>query len=313
MKNLILIITLLFTLTACSQEQKNGLQIALCEKEKGCAIILAKWSKQELSQILKRPDLISSAKENSIIVMEKCVFKNEYKLTMQQLHEAYGGKGNPEKKVNFDIEKYLLKNNCICTNPTKKFTVTISTPELSGSSYFFLSWDKNESYFPNEAFQQLYADQEGAQEMTMDSFLRNGEYFGYASHPSYGKIISKTPTGVGNFGPNAKGGLSEKWFKNNFKPTGNKRPHLNTRDVQKEYKGIDSEGKSITFWLGPSYDVCLAPGKFEALGIFFVGYIAVDGITYSLMEVSGPTYKVQVTGIENGSYNFNPAGYKSMN
>ena len=79
--------------------------------------------------------------------------------------------------------------------------------------------------------------------------------------------------------------------------------------MENEYKGSDLEGNSLIFWLGPANDFCLPYGKFEALGVYFVGYIAFDGLTYALTEVSGPNYKIQVTAIENENYNFDATGY----
>ncbi|SFH12512.1 hypothetical protein [Pedobacter insulae] len=310
MKNLILIFILLFTLTACSQEKKKSeLQIALCEKNKGCEIVITKLSENEIAQILKRPDLVTSA--NAILVIEKCDFRNESKLTMQQLHANYGGKGEPKRITDFDLENYLKKNQCLqCPNPTKKISVKISSPEFSGSSYFFISWDKKEAYMPNDAYQKLYGDElEG---MTVDAFLRNHQYASYISHPEAGKIKNNMPIGMSvmNFGNDKE---NEAKFKRNFKATGKKRAHLNTADFQYEYLGKDDEGNQLVFWLGPSYDFCLPPGKFDALGFFNLGYLAVDGITHTVMEISGPAIKFQITAIGNGSYNFNPAGYKSMN
>ncbi|WP_313029292.1 hypothetical protein [Soonwooa sp.] len=312
MKNLLLIISLLMSLTACSQKQKGNLTIAICEKGNGCTEVLKKYDKNEIAQILKRPDLFSDRKENSILVIEKCDFKEENKLTIPQLHTQYGGKGEAKKIADFDLEKYLKQNQCLpCPNPTKKISVSVSSPEFSGNSYFFISWDKKEAYMPNDAFQQLYAGQEGFSEMTVDAFFKDYQYISYLNHPESGKWKSNMPIGtsVMSFGNDKE---NEARFKRDFKATGNKRPHLNTPDFQYEYRGKDDEGKPLVFWLGPSYDVCLPPGKFDALGFFNLGYIAVDGIAYSVMEISGPDIKFRITAIENGSYSFNTAGYKSI-
>jgi hypothetical protein len=313
MKNLILILGLLVSITACSQTPKSNFTIALCEKDKGCNEMLTKLSKNEVAQILKRPDLFPTTEEKSILVIEKCDFKNKNNITIAQLHTAYGGKGEPGKISGFDLEKYLKEKVCLkCPNPTKKLSVTISTPEFSGSGYFFISWDKQEAYMPNAAYQQLYKNMEGASDMTIDAFFKNYQYVSYVSHPESGKWKTNMPIGtsVMSFGNDKE---NEARFKKEFKATGKKRPHLNTLDFQYEYQGKDDEGKVLVFWLGPSYDVCLPPGKFDALGFFNLGYIAVDGITYSVMEISGPGIKMKTTAIENGSYNFSPVGYKSVN
>lgn len=313
MKNLILIFTLFVSFTSCSQVQKEKLTIALCENGEGCKEVITQHSKSEMAQVLKRPELVSAFTENTILIIEKCDFKSEDKLTLQQIHSQYGGSGTPEKITDLDLEKYLAENTCLsnCANPTKKISFTILSSDFSGSGYFFISWDKQEAYMPNAAYQQLYAGEEGVAEMSIDAFFKDYQYITYINHPESGKIKSNMPIGtnVMNFGNDEE---NEARFKRDFKATGNKRPHLNTADSEFEYKGKDDEGAELVFWLGPAYDVCLPQGKFDALGFFNLGYIAIDNTTYSVTEISGPGLVIRTTAIENGSYNFNTDGYKSI-
>lgn len=310
MKNFVLILCLLLSFTACSQAQKNNLTIAICEKGKGCTEVLKKYDKNDIARILQRSDLFASLEEPSILVIEKCDFKDEHKLTIPQLHTQYGGKGEAKKIADFDLEKYLKQNQCLqCPNPTKKISVSISSSEFNGNSYFYYSWNKKEAYMPNDAFQKLYPS--GEIEGTIDAVFKDYQFITYINHPEVGKMKMNRPIGLSVFSF-GKDKDNEAKFKTQFKKSGNKRPHFNTSDFDYEFVGKDDEGKPMTIWLGPAYDFCLPQGKFDALGFFNLGYIAVDGITYSLIEMSGSDYKAQITSIENGNYNFNTTGYKSI-
>jgi len=299
MKNILLMLYLLMSLTACSQTEKGNLIIAICEKDKGCTEVMKTYNKTEVAQTLKRPDLFSNPKENSILVIEKCDFTSENKKTIPQLHAQYGGKGEVKKIADFDMEKYLRQNQCLlCPNPTKKISISISSSEFNGNSYFYYNWNKKEAYMPNDAFQRLYPS--GEIEGIIDAIFKDYQFITYINHPEVGKMKMNKPIGLSvfSFGKDKE---NEALFKRTFKKTKNKRPHLNTPDFEYEYQGKDDEGKPLTFWLGPSYDFCLPIGKFDALGFFNLGYISVDGITYSVMEISNPDFKAQITAIENGN------------
>ena len=163
---------------------------------------------------------------------------------------------------------------------------------------------------PNAAFQQLYKGQEGFSQMVIDAYFRNYKYITYMIDPEGKKVKMNMNIGisVGGF-KNDKLNLA-KW-KKDFKATGKKRKHFNTTSYQYEYVGNTPEGK-LTFWLVQSGNVCLPAGKFDALGFWNLGYIAFDGKTYLVTELSGSGFKVEVTNITDGTYNFNPVGYQSM-
>ena len=310
MKNIFLIFTLLISFTACAQEQKNNVSIALCEKGKGCKEIVS--SKAEIAVFLRRANLVATATEKFIVVIEKCNFKKETKLTLAQLHQSYGGKGEPQKIKNFDFEKYLTDNGCLsnCTNSTKKFDFHINTSgedAISGNGYFYLNLKAGEAFMPNEAFQQFYGSE--AKGMILDQFLRNGAMENFTIAEGQ-KFRTKMPIGT-NMSVIKNDALNEQRFKTDFKKTGNTRKHLNTTAIETEYKGKDDEGKIMNFWITPVADVCLPNGKFDAFGFYNLGYISVDGTTYLVTEISGSGFEIKLTGISDGSYNFNPAGYKS--
>lgn len=312
MKNIFLIFTIFISLTACSQIPKSDLTIALCEKGKGCKQIITKLHINEVAEKLKRPDLAVGFTEKSILVMEKCDFKNENKLTLLQLHTQYGGKGNPQKIADFDFEKYLKENGCLsnCSNSTKKIAFHINTSgedAISGKGYFYLNLKAGEAFMPNEAFQQFYGSE--AKGMILDQFLRNGAMENFTIAEGQ-KFRTKMPIGT-NMAVIKNDALNEQRFKTDFKKTGNTQKYLNTTAIETEYKGKDDEGKTMSFWITPVADVCLPKGKFDAFGFYNLGYISVDGITYLVTKISGSGFEIKITGITDGSYNFSPAGYQS--
>lgn len=311
MKSLILIFSILVNLTACAQEQKSKVTIALCEKGSGCKEIIS--TKSEIAALLRRPDLVTTANEKSILVIEKCDFKKETKLSLAQLHQSYGGKGEPQKIKDFDLTKYLQEKGCLsnCANTTKKLSFHINTSgedAHSGNGYFYLNLKAGEAFMPNEAFQQFYGSE--AKEMILDQFIRNGamESFTIAEGQKY---RAKMPIGT-NISVVNNDALNEQRFKTDFRKTGNTRKHLNTNETETEYAGKDDDGKPISFWITPINNVCLPKGKFDAFGFYNLGYISVDGTTYLVTEISGSGFEIKLTGISEGSYNFNPAGYKSF-
>jgi len=313
MKNSILLLLLLISLTSCAQEQKSGLTIALCEKGKGCKEIIAPSNLKETAQLLNRPDLAEVSAGKAILVIEKCDFKKESKLTLAQIHQSYGGMGEPEKVKNFDLAKYVKENGCMlnCTNATKKIAFHINATgedPVSGNGYFFLNLKAGEAYMPNESVQQFYGSEiEG---MVLDQFLRNGSMDSYTIAEGQ-KFHTRMPIGT-NISVIKNDALNEKRFKTDFKNTGNTRKRLNTTTTETEYIGKDDEGKAMSFWITPATDVCLPKGKFDASGFYNLGYISVDGVTYLVTEISGSGFQIKITGISDGSYSFNPAGYKTF-
>lgn len=310
MKSIILM--LLLSLTAYAQEQKGSLIIALCEKGNGCKEIITQSNQKEIAQLLNRPDLGGTSTQKSVLVIEKCDIKKDGKQTLAQIHHSYGGMGEPQKIKDFDLAKYIKENGCLlnCANTTKKISFYIKTSgedAVSGNGYFFLNLKVGEAFMPNEAFQQFYGSE--AKGMILDQFIRNGTMESYTIAEGQ-KYRTKMPIGT-NISVIKNDALNEQRFKTDFKKTTNTRKHLNTNATETEYIGKDDEGKTIRFWITPVSDVCLPKGKFDALGFYNLGYISVDGRTYLVTEISGSGFQIKITGISDGSYTFNPAGYKS--
>ena len=309
MKNLYLTILFLSLVISVNAQQT----IAICKEKYGCDIAKVNISRTEIDKILAKPNFLTAASKNSLLVLNNCSSTIDGKRTIQQLHIAFGGKGVPKAINQFDLKQYIIDKGCIskCLNSTKKISFKISSSEFSGSSYSFINLKKGEAFMPNAAFQQLYNGQGELANMVVDSYFRNYKYITYVINPEVGKVKMDVNIGlsIGGF-KNDKLNLA-KW-KRDFKLTGNKRKHLNTNDLQFEYVGIGDEGEKITFWLVESKDACLPQGKFDAMGFWGLGYISFDGRTYLVTELAGSDFKVTITNIIDGSYNFNPVGYKSM-
>ncbi len=306
MKNLTLTILFLTFLYSVKGQQT----IAICKEKYGCDIAIVTTSRAEIDKILEKPNFLSVASKNAILVLQNCNSIVEEKRTLQQLHASFGGKGLVKENKQFDLKKYLIEKGCYCPNTTKKVSFKLTSPEFNGTGYCYINLQKGEAFMPNAAFQQLYKGQEGFSQMVIDAYFRNYKYITYMIDPEGKKVKMNMNIGisVGGF-KNDKLNLA-KW-KKDFKATGKKRKHFNTTSYQYEYVGNTPEGK-LTFWLVQSGNVCLPAGKFDALGFWNLGYIAFDGKTYLVTELSGSGFKVEVTNITDGTYNFNPVGYQSM-
>ena len=308
MKNISITFILLFLFVSVNAQQT----IAICKEKYGCDIAKVNLSRTEIDQTLEKPNFLTSASKNVILVLNNCNSVIEDKRTIQQLHIAFGGKAIPKSVNQFYLKKYMIDKGCIskCLNSIKRISFKISSPEFSGTGYSFINLKKGEAFMPNTAFQELYRGQEGFSAMVIDAYFRNYKYITYMIDPEGKKIKMDMKIGL------SIGGMKDdklnlaKW-KKDFKLTGNKRKYLNTNDFQYEYVGNGDEGK-ITFWLVESKDVCLPTGKFDALGFWNLGYLGFDGKTYLVTEISGSAFKVIVTNVTDGNYSFNPVGYQAM-
>lgn len=306
------ILYLLLLIASCTnaQDKKAKQHIAVCEQGKGCEIVEIKITSEAIDKILSKPGFWMNAADSATLVIENCNFKIEEKLSLTQIHQFYGGKGDPKKISSFDIQKYQNEKNCLsnCANTIKKIVFHINTSGedvVSGNGYFYLNLKAGEAFMPNEAFQQLYGSE--AKGIILDQFLRNGAMDSYSIAEGQ-KYHTKMPIGT-NISAIKNDVLNEQRFKTDFKETGNTKKYLNTTST--EYTGKDDDGKTMSFWITPVNDVCLPKGKFDAFGFYNLGYISVDGVTYLVSEISGSGFEIKITSISDGSYNFNPTGYKS--
>ncbi|MFC2185761.1 hypothetical protein ACFCT7_00495 [Fulvivirgaceae bacterium LMO-SS25] len=313
MKNIVLLFTLLIHLTACSQTPKGKQHIAVCEEGKGCRVIELKAVPGEIDKLLNRTGFWINASDTATLVIENCIQKIEKKLSLNEIHQSYQGKGEPKKLSSFDLQEYLKEKGCLsnCANAAKKisFHINITGEDaVSGNGYFFLNVKAGEAYMPNESVQQFYGSEMDG--IVLNQFLRNGAMESYTIAEGQ-KFLTKMPIGT-NMSIIKNDAFNEQHFKTDFKETRNTRKHLNTNNIEIEYTGKDDEGKTMSFWITPAMDVCLPKGKFDAFGFYNLGYISIDGITYLVTEISGSRYQIKLTAISDGSYNFNPAGYKSI-
>lgn len=295
----------------CCYSQTITKRVAICQDNKGCEEATVRLTPEKINQLLAKPGLLNAADSASILVLDQCEAYLEDSLTMQQLHLRFGGNAKFIKRQVFDLEKYIKEKGCLrCPNTTKKISFRVTSPEFSGSGYFYANLQNGEAYMPNAAHHQLYGPE--AAGMTVDAFFRNYQYVSYIIDPEGKKWKVDMPIGT-SLGPPGKGdAINEKIFKTQFRATGQKRKPLQTSLEQIEYTGQTDEGK-LTFWLAPALGVCLPPGKFDAWGFFNLGYIAVDGVTYLVAEISAAGFTAQVTGLEEGNYQFNTSGYSSIN
>ena len=300
---LFFLLFILFTSSSNAQDKKAKQQIAICEQGKGCEIMEIKTTPEAIDKALSKPDFWINAADSATLVIENCTHKIEEKLSPVEIHQSFGGKGAPKKITDFDLAKYLEQKRC-CANTTKKIAFNGNGEGYSGTGYFFLNIQSDEAYMPNDAFKQMGWEHGEGGDFVIDQFIRNNviETYTIAEGKKYYSVVD-----MGSHLQQDK--LNEDRFKTDFKKTGKTRKYDGNNDV--EYVGKDDEGRTISVWLTPSRDVCLPKGKFDMVGFYNLGYFSVDGITYLITELSGPNFHLKVTGISDGSYSFNPAGYKS--
>ncbi|WP_127125086.1 hypothetical protein [Pseudoflavitalea rhizosphaerae] len=284
--------------------------VAICLEGKGCEEAIIQLSRSRISQLSGKPGLFANAGKNALLVVDGCEVSVTDSLTIGQLHKQYGGKGTAPKKRYFNLEQYLREKGCLlCPNATKRISFRVSSPEFTGSSYFFSNLQKGEAYMPNAAYLKLYGPE--AAGMTVDAFFRDYQYVNYVIDPEGRKYKMNMPIGLSMGAPGKNDFNNEKYFKENFRKTGKKKKFLNTPHDQVEYRGKGEEGL-LHFWLAPAPGICLPVGKFDAMGFFNLGFIAVDGITYLVAAIEGNNFKAEITGYGEGSYQFNPSGYSSI-
>jgi hypothetical protein len=315
MKNIFFLFILVQSFSSCTnaQDKKTKQTLAVCTDGKGCEFSEINIAASEVDKLLGKSNFWTAAASKATLILDKCESIKDENQTREEIDRSYGGSGKSIALKKIDLEKYLEEKGCFaCPNETKKISFYASAngeEAHSGSGYFFLNLKAGEAYMPNEAFRQFYAGQEGYEQVIIDQFIRNGKMEQYMI--SEGKKYRHSMHIGTNISVIKDDAINEKRFKNDFKKTNKTRKHLNTANVETEFIGKDDEGRTISFWIVPSPDVCLPPGKFDAYGFYNLGYISVDGMTYLVTEISGAGFQIKLTGISDGSYSFNPAGYQS--
>ncbi|MCD8539002.1 MAG: hypothetical protein LRY55_03990 [Leadbetterella sp.] len=307
----ILTVLSIFQIISCtrSEEINKAQYLAVCSEGGGCEFSEITLAADEVDKLLGKTNFWVSASSEATLVLESCESKIEEEKTLNEIHQDHGGKGEAVIVPQADIAKLIRENACFaCPNTTKKITFYLRGEGFSGNGYFFLNLRAGEAFMPNEAFQQLYAGGEGYDQLIIDQFMRNSQLEQYLFVEGK-KYVNKMAIGT-DISAIKEDALNEQRFKNDFKKTGKRRSHLNTNRYEEKYAGKDDEGTPITFWITPAEDVCLPYGKFDAWGFYNLGYISVDGVTYLVTEISGAEFEIRLTGISEGSYEFNTEGYQ---
>lgn len=311
MKNplFIIIIVLLFCIGCNAQEKRGKQHIAVCTPEKGCTFSEITLAPAEVDKLLGKSNFWTTASSDATLILELCQTSKDEKRSLKEIHQAYGGKGEPAIGDRFDLQKYIIEKGCFsCPNHTKKISFNGKGEGYSGDGFFYLNIQADEAYMPNEAFRQMgWMQGEGSNDVVIDQFIRKNviETYTVAEGRKYRQIMD-----LGSQPGGQQEKLNEQRFKKDFKKTGKSRKYNGNDDL--EYVGKDDENRTIRIWLTPSRDVCLPLGRFDAVGFYNLGYLSLDGMTYLITEISGPDFHLKITSVTDASYQFNPAGYQAM-
>ncbi len=312
MKFLFLLLTILaFT---CSKTE-NKVHIAICENGNGCEFATTSLSQKEINQLLNKPNLLNENNPATILVLDKCDFRVENSLTEEDLDKSYGGTGQFQTIDKFDFKEYLKKHNCF-TEPESSDCIISATQKVSFyantsedgefSGFYYINFKEMESFMPNEVFQKMMKGE--ASEGVVDQFFRKNSIDTYMIMEGK-KIHSTMPVGYGSDGGNHY--FNSNKFEKEFKKTGKTKPHFDGKNQQVEYTGKDSEGGTISLWLTPAKDICLPKGESFIWGFYNMGYITLNNTVYLVAELSGTNYQLKITGVSEGSYQFNPQGFET--
>lgn len=315
MKKLLLILFLI-PFISCTQAQvdQEKQHLAICKENEGCKFSEITLSPNLVDQLLGKTNYWTSAGPKATLVIEECDSQIEESFSLEEIDRKYGGKGENIHLEKLDLEKHLKENGCFvvdCANETKKISFQIQSAEISGNGYYYLNIKAGEAFMPNASFQQLLK-QEDMGNVILDQFVRNEKLENYVItegqkyHVVYPVNMSITKA-IKNDAINAER------FKKDFKKTGNTRTFKSNGLMETEYVGVDDEGNALTIWMVPLTDICLPEGKFGATGFYNVGYIAVEGKTHLITEMSVEGFMIKVLDITNDTYTFNPSGYQTMN
>ncbi len=312
----ILYLLLFIQLTSCTNAQdRTGKQhLAVCTDGKGCEFSEITIAASEVDKLLGKNNFWTAATPDATLILDKCESKKDEKQTLEEIDRRYGGSGKAIVLKKIVLEKYLKEKGCFaCPNNTKKISfsgsgVGESGERYAGNGFFYLNIQADEAYMPNEAFKQMgWMNGEGSNAVTVDQFIRKNvvETYTVAEGKKFRQVMD-----LGSQPGLQQEELNEQHFKKDFKKTGKTRKDNGNDDV--EYVGKDNEGRTINIWLTPSKDVCLPLGRFDAVGFYNLGYLAMDGITYLITEMSGPDFHLKLTSVTDATYQFNSAGYQTM-
>lgn len=313
---IILVLLLFIQMGSCTyaQDKTETKYLAICQQDKGCEFSEISMPASQVDKLLGKDNFLTSATSNATLILNKCESIIDEKQTLEAIDQMYGGSGNKVALKKIELENYLKENGCLvfsCANETKKISFQIETEGLSGNGYFFLNIKAGEAYMPNDAFQELFKNQ-NIGPLIIDQLIRNGKMENYVIAEGQKYRVSQ-PIGINMNKVVENDAINAKQFQNDFKKTGRTRKHLNTSILETEYTGKDDEGRILNIWMIATNDVCLDSGKFDAHGFYNLGYISVDGVTYLITEMNGEGIQIKLTNKADGNYNFNTAGYQTVN
>lgn len=294
--------------TAASDKQPSQ-TVAICKAEAGCTFYKVQLTRTEIDRLLNRVNFFAPEPADAILVLNQCEPLIEKGATPASVHAKYGGSGDAAFGKGFDLKEYLNRNGCFAfPNKTKRIDFKAVADGESYQGYAYLNIRKGEAFMPDKSFQAMYPAAEGA--VKVDAFLQHKVMKQYIVDPEGKKWVMDMPTGL-TFGKASSPEEAEKLerFNEQFKKTGKRAPFLQSGFYAEEYTGTDDEGNAISIWLVTATDVMLPPEEHVVAGFYNLGYLQLNGITYLMCKLAGNGFSIEITGIRDEEYSFNPAGY----
>ncbi|PPL02237.1 hypothetical protein [Parapedobacter indicus] len=307
---LLVCVALSFSCKSKESEMVMTETVATCQAEQGCTFYAVELTRAEIDKLLNKNAFFTAAKSEAILVITDCVPMIEEEQTREAIHTKYGGSGEAPSGEGFDFRNYLLQHACLTfPNHTKRIDYT-AVDKMQGKTvegYSFLNIKGREAFIPNESFIKLLEDAEGI--VQVDAFMRDRVMVQYMVDPEGNKWEIRMDIGM-TYGPSPEDVDNLAHFNQHFKKTGNRARFLQTGLYSEEYTGKDAEGTDMNIWLVPSADVMLPPDEFAMVGFLNIGYIQLGGVTYLMHKFTSSLFDVEVTGIQDDEYSFDPTGYR---
>jgi hypothetical protein len=323
-------ISLIVLFFVCSNIVSAQQIITICSEKNGCQFAKVNVSKAQIDQILMKSGFLANQKATVILNLMGCKSTIEKKLSAQDLHQQFGGKGSISEVKNFDLKKYLIDNSCFgkCNSPSipnagkqanqkigisgsftfnRKFKYSIDSPEGNFTSDFYLNLQNGYALMDNQAMKKMAGEPfEGEVNQIMTA---TSDYYQYIKSLE-GNFSMKMGGKQNNLLDNSKK-VSADFFKN-FRKTGVKRLIYGTEDSE-EYAGI-SEGQKMSVWLSCSDRIAVDKKITYALtGFFGLGYVVnPTGQTFLITAIEGSDVAIKLLGIENTNISFFGNIYKPM-
>lgn len=286
--------------------------VATCAAESGCTFYSVDLTRAEIDQLLNKNNFFVSAKAEAVLVLVDCVLAIEEEHSLEVIDQKYGGAGDARFGEGFDFKNHLLQHACLVfPNNTKRIDYS-AVDKKEGKTlqgYSFLNIKGREAFIPNESFTGLIPEAEGS--VRVDAFMRDRVMIQYIVDPEGNKWEVRMDIGM-TYGPSPEDVDNLAHFNQHFEKTGNRTRFLQTALYSEEYAGRDAEGSPMNIWLVPSTDVMLPPNEFAMVGFLNIGYIQLGGVTYLMHKFTSSLFDVEVTGIQDDEYSFDPTGYKPL-